>query len=240
MSTINLLPEDYLQRRRQHRGNLICAVLFGVVIVSICGAAVVSEQSSRRTREVCDRMSAAYADAAKLIDEVHQLEKQKANMLEKAKRSAALMERMPRSYLLAMLTNALPEGASLRSVRMVVQTIGEVEAEKPKGKAAAAAAKPPAETKAPQLSVALSVTGRAATDVQVARFIARLAAHPLTDVVDLSYSKESADQKEKGTREFQLSIILKPDADVLDAIRAGQTDETPGKTPAQLSMGESR
>ena len=238
MSTINLLPDDYLQRRRQHRGNMICTVLFGVVIVSICAAAVVREQSTRRTREVCDRMSAAYADAAKLIDEVHHLEKQKANMLDKAKRSASLMERMPRSYLLAMLTNALPQGASLKSVRMVIQVVGEGEGDKPKTKAAAI--KAPAAQKAPQLVMALSITGKATTDVQVARFIARLAAHPLTDVVDLSYSKESKDLQDKGTREFQLSVILKPDTDVLDAIRAEQPDETPGKTPSQLSMGESR
>ncbi len=238
MSTINLLPDDYLQRRRQHRGNMICAVLFGVVIISICGAAVVSEQSTRRTRQVCDRMSASYADAAKLIDEVHQLEKQKANMLDKAKRSASLMERMPRSYLLAMLTNALPDGASLKSVRMAIQVVGEAETGKVKTKAAAVKAS--AAPKAPQLAVTLSITGKAATDVQVARFIARLAAHPLTQVVDLSYSKESRDPQDKGTREFQLSVILKPDADVLDAIRDEQPNEAPGKASAELSMGESR
>ncbi len=238
MSTINLLPEDYLQRRRQHRGNMICAVLFGVVIVSIFGAAVVREQSTRRTREVSDRMNTAYADAAKLIDEVHQLEKQKANMLDKAKRSTALMERMPRSYLLAMLTNALPDGASLKSVRMVIQVVGENEADKPKTKTAAV--KAAAAARAPQLAVALSITGKAATDVQVARFIARLAGHPLTDVVDLSYSKESRDIQDKGTREFQVSVVLKPDADVLDAIGTEQPGETPAKAAAQLSMGESR
>lgn len=238
MSTINLLPDDYLQRRRQHRGNMICAVLFGVVIVSICTAAVVSEQNTRRTRQVCDRMSASYADAAKLIDEVHLLEKQKANMLDRAKRSAALMERMPRSYLLAMMTNALPDGTSLKSVRMVIQVVSENEGNKPKTKAAAVKGSPA--SKVPRLAVALSVTGKADTDVQVARFIARLAAHPLTDVVDLSYSKESAGQEDKGTREFQLSVVFKPDADVLDAIRDEQPDETPDKTPAQLSMGESR
>jgi len=238
MSTINLLPEDYLQRRRQHRGNMICMVLFGIVIVSICGAAVVREQSTRRTREVADRMNIAYADAAKLIDEVHQLENQKANMLEKAKRSTALMERMPRSYLLAMLTNALPEGASLTSVRMVVQVVGESQASSPKTKAAAV--KAPTAARAPQVAVALSVSGKAATDVQVARFIASLAAHPLTDVVDLSYSKESRDPQDKGTREFQVSVMLKTDADVLDAVRAEPPDEAPAKAPAQLSMGESQ
>jgi hypothetical protein len=123
---------------------------------------------------------------------------------------------------------------------MVIQVVGEGEADKTKTKTKAAAVKASATSKAPQLAMALSITGKATTDVQVARFIARLAAHPLTDVVDLAYSKESRDQQDMGTREFQLSVILKPDADVLDAIRAGQPDETPGKAPAQLSMGESR
>lgn len=235
MNMTNLLPEDYLQRRRQHRGNLICMVLFGIVIVSICGAAVVSERNSQRTREVCDRMNTAYAEAAKLIDEVHQLEAQKHKMLDKAKRSAALMERMPRSYLLAMLSNALPEGASLKSVRMAMQTVAEPEPQKPKTKAGAV--KAAAQAKAPKVAVVLSITGKATTDVQVARFIARLAAHPLTDVVDLSYSKESRVRQEKAAREFQLTVILKRDADVLDAIREELSDDASDKTPAQLTMG---
>jgi len=222
--------------RTIRNGNLICAVLFGVVIVSICGAAVVSERSSQRTREVCDRMNKAYADAAKLIDEVHQLEAQKGRMLDKAKRAAALMERMPRSYLLAMLSNALPDGASLKSVRMAMQTVAEPQSAKPKSKAAAVKAK--ATAKAPRVAVVLSIRGKASTDVQVARFIARLAAHPLTEVVDLAYSKESTDQQKNATREFQLTVMLKPDADVIDAIRDQAQDDTSENTPAGLTMGD--
>ncbi len=236
MNTINLLPQDYIQRRAQHRGNLICAVLFGIVIVSICGAAVVSERSNQRTREVCNRMNTAYADAAKLIDEVHKLEAQKQKMLDKAKRSAALMERMPRSYLLAMLSNALPDGASLKSVRMAMQTVAQPESAKPKTKAAAV--KAAAKAKAPKVAVVLSIKGKATTDVQVARFIARLAAHPLTDVVDLSYSKESRDQQKETAREFQLTVMLKPDADVLDAIRKESQDDDSEETPARFTMGD--
>ena len=204
---------------------MICAVLFAVVIASICGAAVVSERSTQRTREVCDRMNTAYADAAKLIDEVHELEKQKSKMLDKAKRSAALMERMPRSYLLAMLTNALPKGASLKSVKMTIQVLATPGPAKPKTKAAAVKAL--ADAKPPQLAVALSISGRASTDVQVARFIARLAAHPLTDVVDLSYSRQSRNSMEKDVREFELTVRARPDADVLDAIR----EQPPSRRP---------
>ena len=44
--------------------------------------------------------------------------------------------------------------------------------------------------KAPPLVVDLVVTGQAATDVDVARFIANLARNPLLANVDLVYSEE--------------------------------------------------
>ena len=227
MSTINLLPEDYLQRRGQRRGNFICLMLLGVVMGSICGAALVSERSSRRTREVCERINAAYADAARLIDEVHQLEEQKRTMIQKAKMSAALMERLPRSCVLAMLTNALPRGASLQSVQMSVRTIHSVgpvlkpgSPGKPLTKHALVSAnRQGKEESAPDLAVQLEIKGKASTDVQVARFIANLARHCLTESVDLSYSKEADSRKETSTREFQLTVQLRPNADALDAIK---------------------
>ena len=74
--------------------------------------------------------------------------------------------------------------------------------------------------------------------MQVARFIARLAAHPLTEIVDLSYSKESRFQQEDTIREFQLTVTLKSDADVLDAIGEELTDEASDETPAHLTRGD--
>ena len=70
-----------------------------------------------------------------------------------------------------------------------------------------------------KLALVVNVKGKAATDVQVARFIASLARHPLTDMVDLSYSKQSPD-KVQASREFQLTVQLKANADALDAIKA--------------------
>ena len=185
MSTINLLPQEYLQRRSQRRGNFICLVLLGLVMASTCGAALVSERTSRRTREVCQRINNSYAEAARLIDEVHELEAQKHRMIQKAKMSAALMERLPRSYVLAVLTNALPKGASLASVQMTVKVVQppSAAATPAPGTAltqhalVAASRKPKQPEAAPDLSVQLDIKGKATTDVQVARFIANLAKH---------------------------------------------------------------
>ncbi len=225
---INLLPEEYVQRRSQQRANLICMVLFAVAAAAVGAASLVSERTSRNTREVCERINAAYADAAKLIDEVHQLEAQKRTMLDKAKMSAALMEQLPRSYVLAVVTNALPRGASLVSLDMSVRTVQSDTGESKKARTkfstiaqARSVRKRP--LTAPTLAVALNIKGKASTDVQVARFIANLAKHNLMEMVDLSYSKE-ADGQDRSTREFRLVARLKPNADALDGIRADAED----------------
>ena len=221
MSTVNLLPQDYVQRRSQQRANGMCMALFGMVALAVGGAALVSERATRNTRGVCERINASYADAARLIDEVHQLEAQKRTMLDKAKMSAALMERLPRSYVLAMLTNCLPEGSSLITLKMEVKVVnGDSQAAagavRTKHGVVSQARRSRSPAAAPTLSVQMNIKGKASTDVQVARFIARLAQHPLTEMVDLSYSKQ-AEGKETG-REFQLTVRLKPNADALDAI----------------------
>ena len=115
-------------------------VLFGVVMASIGGAALVSERTSRNTREVCQRINSAYADAARLIDEVHQLESQKRMMLDKAKMSAALMERGA-AILRAGHADQRPAGRrSLTSITLTVRTLKETEGDgKEKTKAAAVA-----------------------------------------------------------------------------------------------------
>jgi Tfp pilus assembly protein PilN len=238
---INLLPEDYVQRRSQHRANLICMVLFAVAAGSVAAASLVSERTSRNTRAVCERINKSYADAAKLIDEVHELEAQKRKMLQKAKLSASLMEQLPRSYVLAMVTNALPRGASLVTLEMDVRTIRTAAdaARKPRTKfATVAQARTVKKTPSapPTLAVVLNIKGKASTDVQVARFIANLARHELMEMVDLSYSKESPGGGES-VRDFRLVARMKPNADALDATRAASEEAAEADVPHAARTG---
>ena len=113
MSTINLLPKDYLLRRVQYRANMICASLFGIVITAILAAGLVSEHHMRRTLQVHGRVNAAYAKATSSISQMRQLELKKKDLLRKAENTASLVEHVPRSYMLAVTTNALPRRAAL-------------------------------------------------------------------------------------------------------------------------------
>jgi len=217
MSTINLLPAEYLQRRFQHRANVICLLLFVLVAGTIGAAALVSEEHGRNTRKVCARINAQYSDAARLIDEMHRLEVQKQTMLRKAELSAALMERLPRSCTLAAVVNALPDGAALTSLAMKT-VLSQAPAPAARSKheklksGAIQAATPPATV------VTMVLNGVAATDVEVARFIANLAQNPMTEQVDLVFSQETRTKETGLVRQFQLTVRLKPNADALDAV----------------------
>jgi len=224
MSTINLLPNDYLQRRQRRQGNLLALALFTAVVAGIGGAYIASERSHQRTAQIGEQVDAAYADAVKLIEQMQQLETRKTRLLRKAKQTASLQERVPRSYLLAVLTNACPQYTSLVNVRVQFKRI---ERAKTKGTGAGrsgGASKfqtlSQRRSSAPPSSVLeLTVTGLANTDVEVAKFIANLARNPLLTSVDLVYSKEKLVNKEVACREFQITLQLRHDVDVLDVLQ---------------------
>jgi len=234
MSTINLLPNDFLDRRQRRRATVICSALFAVVMAGVVAAMLASEQSYRRTLEVRERVNADYVEAAKLIQQMQQLSMRKDQLLEKARRSASLMERLPRSYLLAMVTNSLPEHASLESVDLEMTEVhrkAAADKQTPSAKYARTKKK-----RAPVIEsdifVKMTVTGYAATDVEVARLIAALARNPLPHRVDLVFSEEksisatnTADARGKTAntvtaRRFQIEIELSVNADPMEALGA--------------------
>jgi Tfp pilus assembly protein PilN len=232
MGIINLLPQDYIAGRYRRRANWVCSILFAVVMAGVVGAAFVSDQSRRHTLEVSRRVDGDYAEAAKLIAQMQQLELQKTLMLTKAGGSSALMERVPRSFLLGMLTNSLPKGASLSAVEL--DTRRTISSGPAPAKAPSTSGGPPSPPPTPPLVVVMDVKGLASTDVEVARFIANLARNPLAASVDLAYSQEKLVDG-SSMREFQIKIELKNNSQV-DAKAVQQLTMTNG----QLSIVDSR
>jgi Tfp pilus assembly protein PilN len=213
MSTVNLLPEDFLRNRARKRANTLCLILFVVVIAGVMAAGAVTDQSGKTTRDVCAQVNASYDEAAKLIEQVRLLQEQKAVLTAKAEYAAALQERVPRSYILGALANACPDRACLLSVRLDTKLL-EVDKSKKFDTVSAQQA-----GKGPPLFVDLQVTGQAGTDVDVARFITDLARNPLLSNVDLVYS-EAREVNKSVIREFQVKMEIRPGTDVLDVIGA--------------------
>jgi len=242
MSIINLLPDDYLHRRAARRTNALCLVLFAIVMAGVLAGVAVSQRSVNNTQKVLDNVNADYADASKLIDRLQTLDKQKQMMAHKAELTTNLLERQPRSYLLAMVTNCMPETACIETLRLypkkiIIAPTPPAEGE-PQNRRGAKA------EKKERSVVEMEITGLASTDVDVSTLMANLSMSPLSESVDLAYSQDKPidikDPKsdkvldKKTFREFQVRMVLKPGVDVLDFV--GQTETVAAATAGSNAL----
>ncbi|MDY6914163.1 MAG: PilN domain-containing protein [Planctomycetota bacterium] len=232
MSIVNLLPDDYIEQQRNSRANRMCLVLFLVVMTGVITAAIVSERSGQHTQEILDRIEADYTEAARRIEQMHRLQGQKHVMLHKAELTAALQERVPRSHLLAVITNARPQGTSLLKFALYPERTCNNNASSSKSEKNSKFAKAKNSRRAVKpksVTMTMQVTGLAATDVEVARFIANLARNPLLLSVDLLYSQETV-INDVPVREFQVELKLKRNVDAIDAFPAAGDEQVLART----------
>lgn len=226
MSTINLLPDDYILRRRRHHANVMCLVLFSCVMAGVLGAQVVSGWSTRSTRAVLNRVEADYAQAAQMIEQMRALEIQERSLRQRAELTSSLIERAPRSTLLAVVSKALPEGAAATDLDL---STGQIVRGSRRTKFEAATGTPAGQS---ETSLVMTVTGVASTDVQVARFIANLARCPLCASVDLVYSQQKPFRQDVSVREFQVRAELRSDVDAVELKHASAGSEGASTPPA--------
>jgi Tfp pilus assembly protein PilN len=194
MSLINLLPQDYYQRRQGQRTNIMCGVLFAIVMVGIVSASMVSRSKENETQTIMDDLNRSYNQAAQTISQMQTLKSQKQAILDKWRRIQALQDPVSKSIVLAVLTNARPDGVSLLNVKL--DSHFPKPKKKPKKSLAVKTtkAKTPAAPSAPEPQiepkVSVEIIGLAGTDFQVARYLANLTDSGLTQSVDLSYTQD--------------------------------------------------
>ena len=223
MSLINLLPQDYYQRRQGRRTNVMCVVLFVVVMACIVSASMVSRSKASQTQAIMDNLNRSYSQAAQTISQMQTLKGQKQTILDKRRRIEALQDPVPKSIVMAVLTNARPDGVSLLHVKLDSRFAPPdkakpktVQSTKKNQPAAAAKSKPQAEP-----LVTVEIIGLASTDFQVARYLANLTDSGLTQSVDLSYTQDykpggredEVSARLHGLREFRLKCRLKKKID---------------------------
>lgn len=214
MTAMNLLPEDYVERRAQHRANVLCLILFSVVMAGVVGATLVTERQAAAIREVREQVNADYAEAGRLIAELQDLEGKKSEVLDKARVASDLREAVLRSYLLAAVTNALPEGASLLSLDLTSEVLRNViPPDAAKFDVNSRETDGPVAPSSFPVQVTLNVVGLAGTDMQVAQFITAMSGNPLVEVVDLEYTQQ-IDFMDRPVREFSVIVDLRLDADM--------------------------
>ena len=214
---LSFLPEDYVERRKEQRTNLICLSLFGLVLIGVVGAYLVTTRNRSEIRSLRQQVNAAYAEAGRRIEQLETLQQQKQQMLRKAQVTATLVEKVPRTFLLADLINRMPQSLSLLEAKMSsslykAPLISVIDTKKT-AMANAKAKKPEDDITPPKYVLTLVLLGVAPTDVQVAQYMASLSRSSLFSDVSLVYSEEmKIDQT--SMRKFRMEMTLAEQADV--------------------------
>jgi hypothetical protein len=215
MININFVPDDYVQKKESLRANTFYLVLFLIAMSALAGTFAVIKMRQRSA--LTDRMSVSKRmdEAKKSIAQLEELQNKKKQMMKNVLLTAELIEPVPRSILLAALTNNLPAGVSLKVVGIRQQSAPAVavKAEDSKFDAAKKSTGQAAEPKvSPEklLETQIAIDGIAPSDIEVAQYIARLTSSILFEKVSLVQSKESTVDKET-LREFKLTAMLKKD-----------------------------
>lgn len=235
-SQLSFLPDDYLERKQSRRTNAICATLFVIVVGSVFAAWWFTKRSLAGLELQYTAIDGQYTEAAKRIEQVRQMQDKQRTMATQAELTASLLERVPRSHLLAEITNAMPAGLSLLEFDLtsrVRPTAVKLPAANQPNVSAFDAAKAAQEQakKTPEprkYDVSMKLTGVAQNDVQVAAFITKLGVSKLFKEVNLAVSEEHEMDNRK-VRKFTMDLTLDPEARVL----TDGTKSVPMKTSAK-------
>jgi Tfp pilus assembly protein PilN len=224
---LSFLPDDYLERKARRRTNAICAVLFCVVISAIGGAFTVTERSMREIEGQYDQIQQEFTDAAKRIDQVQQMQDKQRKMAQQAELTAGLLEKVPRSFILAELTNGIPDGVSLLDFKLASELQKANAAPKPKTAFEIRQAQVQAKQGQPNIldiatpqaknyDVSMRLNGIAMSDDQVGDFIGTLGRSKMFNDVNLLFTEEYKDKENPDLkmRRFQIEMKLDPRAQV--------------------------
>lgn len=234
MTDASFLPDDYVALQAEKRTNVISLTLFVVVMFAVFGAFMVTNKQWTQVKAAQKTINDQFQLAATKIEELNELEKQRDRMLNKAELAIALVERVPRSILMAELINRMPPRLSLLEFELKSTPIKPVTTppagtgnlrssgpQAPRGSSGGSGGKTPTREQTmqerkidpPMYRVSLSMIGLAPTDREVSQYIAELISHPLLKDVTMKYSVQT-NVDEQQMQEFRVEMTLDPSGDV--------------------------
>jgi Tfp pilus assembly protein PilN len=209
MPNINFVPDDYVQSNESRRANLMCLVLFSVVMAALGGSFVAIKIRQKACSAEESMVNAKMAQMQEAIQKFEQLQTKRKEMMRTALTTAELLEPVPRSVLLASLTNNLPAGVSLVKLNLIQKDPAGNKRRKStgnkyqKGKGQAEGAV----SREQRLETHMEIEGMAPSDIEVADYIKRLSNSVLLDNVALVQSVEKV-VDDTAFRHFRLTAML--------------------------------
>ena len=251
----SFLPQDYVARKAEMRANLICLALFGVVMFGVIAAFFVTNRQWLHVRRSQQAITTQFSQENIKIEQLKQLEKQKNEMMEKAEITTALVERVPRSILMAELITRMPDDITLLELTLVSKRIKDApppkEATKastgPQIKTLSSAAKPgtgkgieppkPEKVAPPRFEYTLKLVGVARVNNNIADYIQSLKNCSLLEQTDLKYIKEVTIEK-MDLRKFEIEATIRKEADArgMEPLKDLNARGAPGSSPTRPSI----
>ncbi|XAL99522.1 PilN domain-containing protein [Phycisphaeraceae bacterium D3-23] len=224
----SFLPEDYLDRKIARRTNLICIALFLVMIGAIGAAFYVQSRQDDGTRTELARVNSTFSDRALQLRQIEQLQERKQQMIGKAKIVQQLVERVPRSIILAEMINHMPGTLSLLELTLETKIVKpgarpQTAIERDRLERGEAEAEENEEVTIAPREITIEVVGVAPNDNDVSVFMQNLSINPLFTGVGLEYIERYAIEG-NDMRRFRIVMQLNMDLtfdrdDVDDALR---------------------
>ncbi|MHC4644480.1 MAG: PilN domain-containing protein [Planctomycetota bacterium] len=210
MVNINFVPDDYIQTNESRRTNLMYIVLFMLVMTGLGGAFFTIKMRERALDQKEKLVNQKLTEAEVAINQYESLQEKRKEMMKTALTTAELLETVPRSVLLASLTNDLPGGVSLLRLQVIQKEPRRARSVGPTNryqKARADKANDGDMSREKLLETLIDIEGVAPSDRQVAAYIQSLSSSSLLVNVALVESKE---HKIEDTvfRRFKLTAML--------------------------------
>lgn len=220
MLNINFVPEEYIKNSKSFRTNLIYLAMLAVVMLGLGGSFAITKIRQRGLAAKEKVLNAKMAEAQESIKKFEQLQQDRSKMMKAALTTTELLEPVPRSVLLASVTNSLPMGVSLSKLKLVQrQPQGQRNSNSSASKyARVQAEKTKTQSKSAEklLETSIDIEGFAASDIQVAAYIQKLGECELLDNVSLveSSSNSVKSQTDSSLRHFKLTAMLGTDVQI--------------------------
>ena len=211
MININFVPDDYVQSHESRRTNLMYLVLLMIVMMALGGSFMIIKIRQRTCNAKEIVINARLDKIQENIQQFEDLQIRRKAMMKTALTTTELLEPVPRSVVLASLTNNLPPGVSLLKLHVIQNESNPISQAATNKYEATHAKRAATQSNVPQensLETQIDIGGVAPSDLQVAAYIERLSNSRLLDNVALVESKEH--KTDDGTfRQFKLSAKLR-------------------------------
>jgi len=215
MAGIDFVPDDYIQRRESRRANFFYIALFALVFSVFLGNFGFLKVRQRALNARQASIDSQMKKAQQQIAQLETLQLQRQEMIKTALLTADLIEPIPRSVLLAMLANSMPDELSLSGVKLMQKKNNSSDIARYKSRYEAAKSSNTEDKAKEEFVTIVEIEGYAASDIAVADYIARLTNSILLDGVYLVHSKEY-DMPAGAYRSFKLSAFLKNNIHLAD------------------------